>query len=261
MVKYDQWSRNHLQKADADVVPPDARVSETEQHTVRYWSVRVWYSRVSPRERLPRIKLPIDQSRAEHEVQVAGERRVSLRFTCDTRAQTIPEYMYSSRTVGGVISVTLLRCVSENRCCAFTDERVALHHESDLWRKRRSLNEWMNDDDVYSALLCIAVHPERFTIMGGGGVSLNTRSEESRSNDRLHPCVCRLSVKACLTSDPWPLTPVWAHLSFTVFWDDMQPVISDLFHLAKDGGLWSVNPKQTNLEQSHKNRIHYPFIY
>ncbi len=31
------------------------------------------------------------------------------------------------------------------------------------------MNEWMMH--VYSALLCIAVHPKRFTIMWGGGVS------------------------------------------------------------------------------------------
>ncbi len=156
-----------------------------QNNTVRYWSVRVWYSRVSPRERLPRIQLPIDQSRAEQEVQVAGERRVSLRFTCDTRAQTFPEYMYSSRTVGGVISVTLLRCVSENGCCAFTDERVALHHESDLWRKRRSLND--DDDDVYSAVQS----------WGGGLIKHSIRGVTLK----------RQASSVCQSKRVWPLTP------------------------------------------------------
>ncbi len=157
-----------------------------QNNTVRYWSVRVWYSRVSPRERLPRIQLPIDQSRAEQEVQVAGERRVSLRFTCDTRAQTFPEYMYSSRTVGGVISVTLLRCVSENRCCAFTDERVALHHESDLWRKRRSLNEWMMMMMMYIVLYCVSLYNHG----GGGGLT----------SDPLFELICRLLFSGMICS-------------------------------------------------------------
>ncbi len=37
------------------------------------------------------------------------------------------------------------------------------------------MNEWMKEwmMHLYSALLCIAVHPKRFTIMGGGGSLLN----------------------------------------------------------------------------------------
>ncbi len=35
-------------------------------------------------------------------------------------------------------------------------------------------NEWMMH--LYSALLCIVVHPKHFTIMGGGGLSWNTTS-------------------------------------------------------------------------------------
>ncbi len=35
------------------------------------------------------------------------------------------------------------------------------------------MNEWMNEWCIYIALLCIVVHPKRFTIMWGGGSLLN----------------------------------------------------------------------------------------
>ncbi len=41
------------------------------------------------------------------------------------------------------------------------------------------MNEWMMH--LYSALLCIAVHPKRFTIMGGGGLSSTTTSVQHPS--------------------------------------------------------------------------------
>ncbi len=36
------------------------------------------------------------------------------------------------------------------------------------------MNEWMNEwmMHLYSAVMCIAVHPKRFTVMWGGGGSL-----------------------------------------------------------------------------------------
>ncbi len=49
---------------------------------------------------------------------------------------------------------------------------------SEGWLPLSGLNEWMNDA-LYSALLCIAVHPKHFTIMwggGGGGLSSTTTS-------------------------------------------------------------------------------------
>ncbi len=40
------------------------------------------------------------------------------------------------------------------------------------------MNEWMNEwtMHLYSALLCFAIHPKRFTIMCGGGLSSTTTS-------------------------------------------------------------------------------------
>ncbi len=52
--------------------------------------------------------------------------------------------------------------------------KLALCYMPYVW-----MNEWMNEwiMNLYSALLCIAVHPKRFTIMCvGGGLSSTTTS-------------------------------------------------------------------------------------
>ncbi len=59
------------------------------------------------------------------------------------------------------------------------------------------MNEWMLN--LYSALLCIAVHPKRFTIMlGGGGLSSTTTSVQHPLGNVSHPNMYTSHVKSSL---------------------------------------------------------------